>query len=245
MIPRLGLVFTSLQVPLNKCFGWDWVLLFLFCFINLLGESRRWWKQKLRAKPPLEHIFFLLSSKPTNPSSGPQGLLVSVAVPSVSKVGRRPGKEVGQVARLFGGTRQVRAQARRAALGRAPRCASPRGNESPRRPSRLARAPPVAPPDPPRPPGPQVASGLRPATRAPAPGSSRSREREEVAEGGRGERELGLTSRPRSHPGGGRDGGDAGARPAVGSAAGRLQTPCRRCRAAVRREEAAECGRRG
>lgn len=58
MIPQLGLFFISLQVPLNKCFGWDWVLLFLFCFINLLGESRRWWKQKLRAKPSLEHIFF-------------------------------------------------------------------------------------------------------------------------------------------------------------------------------------------
>lgn len=129
--------------------------------------------------------------------------------------------------------------------GARPDAPCPGATRAPRRPSPMARAPPVAPPDPPRPPGPHLASGLGPATRAPAPGSSRGREREKVAEAGRGERELGPTSRPRSHPGGGRDGGGAGARPAVGSAVGRLQTPCRRCRAAVKREEAAECGRRG
>lgn len=183
---------------------------------------------------------FLLSKPTTNPSSGPQGLLVDVAVPSVSKVVRRPGKEVDQVAYPSGSARQVCAQAQRAAPTCAPHTPRPGGAsgsptpEGPRAPRRPACPPsgtgrsgsaaglPV----------PNWPAGSAPATRAPKPGSSSVQKREEVTEGLE-EREAGPTSMPRSSPGGrqrwrrrrGSSTCVAGGEPAAVSGLGRLQTP--------------------
>lgn len=82
----------------------------------------------------------------TKPSSRPHGLLVYGAVPSVSKVRRRLGKEVGQLASPFCGSRRC-AQAPLPALSLEPRSPSPPGPPVPqhwgsREPS---RAPPTAP----------------------------------------------------------------------------------------------------
>lgn len=219
----------------------------------MLGESLDGGNRSSGLNHPYS-TFFLLSSKPTNlSSSGPQGLLVSVAVPSVSKVARRPGKEVGRMASPFGGAGQVRAQAGPNALGRAPRCSSPRVT-----PGRLPGGtsvpadPPVTPPDPPRPLGPQVARGSgRPRARRPSawllarPGAGRG--------SGGGRREGGIPPRgPGPSQAGakmtaarGSDTCVARARTAVGSAVGRLQSRRGRCREALWGEEAAECGRRG
>lgn len=195
----------------------------MFCSINMLGESLDGGNISSGLNHPYSTFVFLLSSKPTNlSSSGPQGLLVSVAVPSVSKVARRPGKEVGRMASPFGGAGQVRAQAGPTALGRAPRCSSPRvtperlprGNQSPRRPSSDAAGPARAS----RTPGGSRAPATR--ARARAPGSSPGQVQEEGAVGV-AERELDPTSRPRSHPGGGEDDGGSGARTPASLALGR------------------------
>lgn len=135
------------------------VILFLICLRTARGGG----KQRLRSK----HNFFLLSSKSIKPSSRPHGLLVYGAVPSVSKVGRRPGKEVGQWARPFGGSRRC-AQALPPAPSLAPRYPWPPGPAVPQHPGsrEVGGAPPAAGVSGgtaglPRTPGPQVAHGLR------------------------------------------------------------------------------------
>lgn len=85
MIPQSGLFLSPLRIPLNKRFGWDWVLYFVF---NLLEDSRKGWK-KAEARVYNTLFFFLLSPKPINPSSRTQGLwFKSQSLPSQS-VGRR------------------------------------------------------------------------------------------------------------------------------------------------------------
>lgn len=101
-------------------------------------------------------------------------------------------------------------------------------------------------------PVPNWPAGSAAATRAPKLGSSSVQKREEVTEGLE-EREAGPTSMPRSSPGGrqrwrrcwGSGTCVARGQPAAGSGLGRLQTPRRRCGAALGREAAAECAEEG
>lgn len=174
------------------------------------------------AKPPLQHICFSFVIQ-TNKS-------FLLRAPRLTGFRRSPfsfqsseetWKRSWPMASPFGGAGQVRAQAGPNALGRAPRCSSPRvtperlprGNQSPRRPSGDAA-------------GPAPASRTPGGSRAPA---ARARPSACLlawpgAGGGAvgvAERELDPTSRPRSHPGGGEDDGGAGARTPASLALGR------------------------
>ena len=227
----------------------------LFCSINMLGESLDGGNRSSGLNHPYSTFVFLLSSKPTNlSSSGPQSLLVSVAVPSVSKVARRPGKEVGRMASPFRGARQ----GSRPGWAECPR---------PRAPMLLAQGYPgaLAPGEPESPPTLRWRRRTRPGLLDPRwlagsscpcarpsawllawPGAGRG------SSGGGGERvgshleaQVPPRRRRRWRRRGGSDTCVARSRTAVGSAVGQLQTRRGRCWEALREEEAAECGRRG
>lgn len=201
-------------------------------------------KQRLRSTTP---FFFLLSYKPINASSEPQGLLVYVAVSGKEK--KLPGRHI-----LSGAPRRCAPGAGRLPTATLPisldpgtsQYPAPEKPRAPWRPSGGACGPPLTP-------VPQVAPRLLAGHARPSARSSGCPERKEVALGGGGERS-------RSHPDAGvqpRRKAEMAAKPGLGylrrsrsagvvSAVGRLQTPRRRCQATVRREEGSRvCGEEG
>lgn len=216
--------------------------MFLICF----RESKRGWKRE--AQIYIYNKIFAFASKPINPSSGPQGLLVYVAVSSVSKSRKEPWKRSWLGGTSFRGCPAVATPewagcsqpGSRSSSPRAPPTPIPSPGEAERSPApvswRLQDSPNSWSPS-----GPQAPRGSR---ATPAARSSNPREREEVALGDGGGRsgshlDAGVQPRWKAEMAAAPKRGHLRSSRSAGvvSAVGRLQTPRRRCQATLRRGE--------